>query len=123
MQFQVLDLALALQRLRIVFAQRQNALMVPEEALVPQGGRQYLFKVVDGANGKVAQRLEARIGARLPGKVEVLEGLAAGDWVVTAGQARLGRGEAVALKVVDIAHTRAPRGPGNGASAARAPAP
>ena len=110
-------------RTRIVFAQRQNALMVPEEALVPQGGRQYLFKVVDGANGKVAQRLEARIGARLPGKVEVLEGLAAGDWVVTAGQARLGRGEAVALKVVDIAHTSAPRGPGNGASAARAPAP
>jgi membrane fusion protein (multidrug efflux system) len=111
-------------RTRIVFAQRENTLVVPEEALVPQGGKQYIFKVVDdGANGKVAQRLEARIGLRLPGKVEVLEGLAAGDLVVTAGQARLGRGEAVPLKVVDIARAGVPRGPGSGASAARAPSP
>jgi membrane fusion protein (multidrug efflux system) len=110
-------------RTRIVFSQRENALVVPEEALVPQGGKQYIFKVVDGANGKVAQRIEARIGLRLPGTVEVLEGLAAGDLVVTAGQARLGRGEAVPLKVVDIARAGAPRGPGNGASAARAPSP
>ena len=110
-------------RTRIVFAQRENALVVPEEALVPQGGKQYIFKVVDGANGKVAQRIEARIGLRLPGKVEVLEGLAAGDLVVTAGQARLGRGDAVPLKVVDIARAGAPRGPGSGASAARGPSP
>lgn len=110
-------------RTRIVFSQRENALVVPEEALVPQGGKQYIFKVVDGANGKLAQRIEARIGLRLPGKVEVLEGLVAGDLVVTAGQARLGRGEAVPLKVVDIARAGAPRGPGNGASAARAPSP
>ena len=48
-----------------------NALVVPEEALVPQGGKQYLIKVVDGPGGKVSQRLEARIGMRLPGKVEI----------------------------------------------------
>jgi membrane fusion protein (multidrug efflux system) len=110
-------------RTRIVFAQRDNALVVPEEALVPQGGKQYLFKVADTANGPVAQRIEANIGLRLPGKVEVLEGLAAGDLVVTAGQARLGRGDAVPLKVVDIARAGAPRGPGSGASAARGPSP
>ncbi len=110
-------------RTRIVFAQRDNALVVPEEALVPQGGKQYLFKVADTANGPVAQRIEANIGLRLPGKVEVLEGLTAGDLVVTAGQARLGRGDAVPLKVVDIARAGAPRGPGNGASAARGPSP
>ncbi len=89
-------------RARVVFAMRDNALVVPEEALVPQGGKQYLVKVVDGPNGKVAQRLEARIGMRLPGKVEVLEGVAAGDLVVTAGQARLMRGEAVPVRIVDI---------------------
>jgi membrane fusion protein (multidrug efflux system) len=110
-------------RTRIVFAQRDNALVVPEEALVPQGGKQYLFKVADTANGPVAQRIEANIGLRLPGKVEVLEGLAAGDLVVTAGQARLGRGDAVPLKVVDIARAGAPRGPGSGVSAARGPSP
>ena len=90
-------------RTRIVFAQRDNALVVPEEALVPQGAKQYLYKVVDGPDGKISRRIEARIGLRLPGKVEVLEGLAPGDLVVTAGQARLARGDAVPLRVVEIA--------------------
>ncbi|MGL6112462.1 MAG: efflux RND transporter periplasmic adaptor subunit [Rubrivivax sp.] len=117
-------------RTRIVFSKRENALVVPEEALVPQGGKQYLYKVVDGPNGKVANRIEARIGLRLPGKVEVLDGLTAGDLVVTAGQARLGRGDAVPLKVVDISRPgdagRAPGGggpPASAASAPRAPSP
>jgi membrane fusion protein (multidrug efflux system) len=99
-------------RTRVVFATRENALVVPEEALVPQGGKQYLVKVVDGPNGKVGQRLEARIGMRLPGKVEILEGVKAGDLVVTAGQARLMRAEALPVRVVEI-----------GAPGERAPAP
>ena len=90
-------------RARIVFDVREAATVVPEEALVPQGGKQYLIKVVDGPGGKVSQRLEARIGLRVPGKVEILEGLAAGDVVVVAGQARLLRADGLAIKVVDIA--------------------
>lgn len=106
-------------RTRVVFATRDNALVVPEEALVPQGGKQYLVKVVDGPNGKVAQRLEARIGMRLPGKAEILEGLKAGDLVVTAGQARVMRGESVPVRIVDIGGSaERPRGePAKGASA------
>jgi membrane fusion protein (multidrug efflux system) len=113
-------------RTRIVFARRENAMVVPEEALVPLGGKQYLFKVVDGMNGKVSKRIEARIGLRLPGKVEVLEGLSAGDLVVTAGQARLLRGEAVPLKVVDISRPAGARAAGNAqppGSAASSPRP
>ncbi len=111
-------------RTRIVFSKRENALIVPEEALVPLGGKQYLYKVVDGPNGKVANRIEARIGLRLPGKVEVLEGLAAGDVVVTAGQARLGRGEAVPLRVVDLSRPPgAAARPAGSASGPRAPSP
>ncbi|MBC7994804.1 MAG: efflux RND transporter periplasmic adaptor subunit, partial [Rhizobacter sp.] len=89
-------------RTRVVFATRANALVVPEEALVPLAGKQYLVKVVDGPKGKVSQRLEARIGMRLPGKVEILEGLTAGDMVVTAGQTRLLRGESLPVRVVDV---------------------
>ncbi len=89
-------------RTRVVFASRAHALVVPEEALVPLAGKQYLVKVVDGPNGKLSQRLEARIGMRLPGKVEILEGLVAGDMVVTAGQARLLRGESLPVRVVDV---------------------
>ena len=110
-------------RTRIVFSTRENALVVPEEALVPQGSKQYLYKVADGPDGKIAKRLEARIGLRLPGKVEVLEGLAPGDLVVTAGQARLSRGESAPIKVVDLGRPGAARAPGNSASGPRAPSP
>jgi membrane fusion protein (multidrug efflux system) len=112
-------------RPRVVFAVRESAVVVPEEALVPQGARQFIFKVIDGAGGqKVSQRLEAKLGLRLPGKVEVLEGLAAGDVVVTAGQSRLLRGEAVPVRVVDLANPggAGKGGPGRPASAAAASA-
>ena len=89
-------------RARIVFEVRSQATVVPEEALVPQGGKQYLVKVVDGPGGKVSQRVEAKIGLRVPGKVEILEGLAAGDVVVVAGQGRLLRADGLTIKVVDI---------------------
>ena len=105
-------------RPRVIFAVRENAVAVPEEALVPQGVRQFLFKVVDGPDGrKVAQRQEARIGLRVPGKVEILEGVKPGDAVVTAGQARLMRGDNTPVRVIDLAQAgRAPGSP-RGASA------
>ncbi len=90
-------------RTRTLLAVRDNALVVPEEALVPQGGKQFLIKVVDGPQGKVSQRLEARIGMRIPGKVEILAGLAEGDMVVTAGQNRVVRGDGQLLRVVELA--------------------
>jgi membrane fusion protein (multidrug efflux system) len=106
-------------RVRVVFDVRDEALVVPEEALVPQGNKQYLVKVVDGPNGaKVAQRLEARVGMRVPGKAEILEGVRAGDLVVVAGQARLMRGEAVPVRVVDIDK---PQGGGKPGGAGAAP--
>lgn len=106
-------------RARIVFAVREQAMVVPEEALVPQGGKQYVFKLVEGEQGPVSQRIEARLGLRVPGKAEILEGLRAGDRVVTAGQARLMRADGVALKVVDIGAPaeRAASRPAKGASA------
>jgi membrane fusion protein (multidrug efflux system) len=106
-------------RTRIVFSERANAIVVPEEALVPQGGKQFIVKVVDGPNGKVTQRLEAKIGARLLGKAEILEGLAVGDIVVTAGQARVMRADGLPVKVVDISRPPAPARAASGASAPR----
>jgi membrane fusion protein (multidrug efflux system) len=106
-------------RTRIVFETRNAALMVPEEAVVPQGGKQYLIKVVDGEGGKVSRRIEARLGLRVPGKVEVLEGLSANDIIVTAGQARLMRGDGLPVRAVDIA---APGGMGKRPAGAVAPA-
>ncbi|WP_088279445.1 efflux RND transporter periplasmic adaptor subunit [Ideonella sp. A 288] len=106
-------------RARVVFAVREQALVVPEEALVPLGDKQFVIKVVDTPEGgKAAKRIEARIGHRLPGKVELLDGVAAGDLVVIAGQARLMRGEGQALRIVDIDKPAGTRPPGAGASGA-----
>lgn len=104
-------------RSRVVFDVREAALVVPEEALVPLGEKQYLYKLVAEGDSKLAKRIEARIGQRVPGKVEVLDGVKAGDLVVIAGQARLGRGESVPVRVVDL--TR-PGGGNKPAAAARA---
>jgi membrane fusion protein (multidrug efflux system) len=111
-------------RPRVVFAVREGAVAVPEEALLPLGSKQFVFKVVDGPDGRrLAQRLEARIGLRVPGKVEIVEGLKAGDLVVTAGQARLMRGESTPVRVIDLSQgapaPATPPGPSPGASAAR----
>jgi len=64
---------------------RQGVLMVPEEALNPRQGRQYVFLVQDGR----AIERQVEIGARSPGLVEIRQGLAAGDVVVTDGIQRL----------------------------------
>ena len=113
-------------RSRVEFAVRERAVVVPEEALVPVGGRQFIFKVVDAPDGrKLAQRLEARVGLRLPGQVEILSGVAPGDQVVTAGHDRLLRGtEGVALRVIQLPGSEAPTAPkgANAGQPASAPA-
>ena len=107
-------------RTRIVFAVRDKAIVVPEEALVPQGGKQFLVKVIEGPNGKVTQRIEAKLGLRVPGKAEILEGLTANDVVITAGQAKVMRADGLPVKVVEIGApaVRAPNGGARPASGA-----
>jgi membrane fusion protein, multidrug efflux system len=105
-------------RTRIVFAMRDKALVVPEEALVPQGGKQYLVKVIETPNGKLTQRIEAKLGLRVPGKAEIVEGLSPGDVVITAGQAKVMRADGLPIKVVEIGAPsgRNLNGPGRPAS-------
>ena len=94
-----------------VFGQRDKALVVPEEALVPQGPRLFVIKVIDGAekDSKVSQRVEVKVGIRRPGRVEITEGLVDGDVVVIAGQQRLQK-DGAALRVLDV--NRPAGGPG-----------
>ena len=61
---------------------RPSAIVIPAEALVPEGDQFKVF-VVD-ANG-VAHEQEVKVGARSDAGVEILEGLHAGDRIVTAG--------------------------------------
>ncbi len=90
-------------RVTAVFGERENARVIPEEAIVPQGGRQTVIKLVDGPDGdtKIAQRVEVKVGIRRPGRVEITDGLKAGDVVVTAGQQRVQR-DGMPVRVIDM---------------------
>ena len=77
-------------RVRLQFGERKAVLMVPEQAIVP-GGQPAVFKVVDGKVNLV----KVRLGVRRAAQVEVVDGLADGDLVVTAGQLKLREGAAV----------------------------
>ncbi len=67
------------------------ALVVPEEAIVPEQGRTYVF-VIDKDR---AERREVRIGKRRPGHVEVTQALAPGERVVIEGTQSLRHGDVV----------------------------
>jgi membrane fusion protein (multidrug efflux system) len=92
-----------------LLANRRTALLVPEEALVPEGRRAFVF-VAGGLNGEpvragavlTVERREIAVGARRPGAVAVLEGLAPGQAVVVHGATRIADGESVrVLGVID----------------------
>lgn len=77
-------------RVRLSFGERREVLMIPEQAVIP-GSVPAVFRIEDGQ----ARRVPVRLGVRREAQVEVREGLAAGDRVVTAGQLKLRDGAAV----------------------------
>lgn len=85
-------------RVRVILGENAAALIVPEEAVVPQGGELYVYRVVDGK----AMRTRIKPGVRRDGKVQVLEGVKAGDEVVTAGHIKLQR-DAMPVRVIEAA--------------------
>ena len=101
-------------RVTTVFSVNEAVMVVPEEAIVPQGGRQFVIKVVaptavPGAavatlppeTRFVSLRQEVKLGVRRQGKVEITEGLAEGQTVVVAGQQRLQR-DGTPLRIVEL---------------------
>jgi membrane fusion protein (multidrug efflux system) len=81
-------------RVRLITSESADSLVVPEQALVPQGSEQFVFKVVDGR----AVRAKVEVGQRRDGKVEMMSGVTVGEVVVTSGQQRLRDGVPVAVK-------------------------
>jgi membrane fusion protein, multidrug efflux system len=71
----------------------REALLVPRDALVRQEGTAVFY--VYAVDGGVAKRRELRLGDSFGSSVEVLDGLAEGDVIVTAGRYRLHDGAEV----------------------------
>jgi membrane fusion protein, multidrug efflux system len=75
-------------RVRLLTRDVQEALVVPEQAIVPQGEEWFVYRVVEGK----ARRAKVDVGQRRDGKAEILKGLQDGDVVVTAGQLKIREG-------------------------------
>ena len=106
-------------RVNAVFGERDDAQVVPEEALIPQGQRQFVMRLVprtgEDAGTWTTERVEVKVGVRRPGRVEISGDIKPGDTVVTAGQQRVQR-DGTVVRVVDVARAAA----GNAAPAAPA---
>lgn len=80
-------------RVQLTLGVRENALWIPEEAIVPRGQDSTVFRIVEGK----AELVVVQTGTRKVGEVEIMKGLAAGDLVVTEGTQRLAPGMQVSI--------------------------
>ena len=86
-------------KVSVILAERPEALVIPEEAVMPVGERLLVNQVVDG---KVELR-EVKLGKRSAGTVEVREGLVGDETLISAGWQKVRAGMAVRSKVVGLA--------------------
>lgn len=78
--------------LTVALSQNERpALVIPEEALVPEQARQFVYVV----QGPVVAKREVTLGRREPGFVEITAGLSPGDRVVVEGTLKLRDGAPV----------------------------
>jgi membrane fusion protein (multidrug efflux system) len=82
---------------RLATAVRPTAVVIPEDAVIPLQGSNFVWVVADGK----ATRRQVELGVRTPGFVEIKKGVENNEQVVVGGQERLGEGAPVQAKLVD----------------------
>ncbi|WP_439573842.1 efflux RND transporter periplasmic adaptor subunit [Phreatobacter sp.] len=106
-------------RVALTTAVRDDAIVVPEAALVASGtGQESAIYII--SEGRAAMKVVAT-GRRFDGKVEITEGLRAGEQVVVAGHVRLRDGARVT--VTEAPSRLQPPAPASATSAAAQPIP
>lgn len=70
---------------------RGDVLIAPEQAIVPEGTRQFVYVVKDGK----AEKRPVILGRRVPGFVTIEEGLEVGEEIVTEGTHKIRDGSGV----------------------------
>ena len=79
----------------------RQALLIPEAALLPQGNQQFVMLRINKDNKDSVEKRLLKTGTRIPGYIEVLEGLSADDQVVTHGNSKLSTGSQIIILAVD----------------------
>lgn len=81
----------------LVTGMRPRAVVIPEDAVVPLQGANFVYVVTEGK----ANRRQVGLGVRTPGFVEIASGVDAGEQVVVGGLEVLFPGAPVMARVVD----------------------
>ncbi len=81
---------------RLATAVRPDAVVIPEDAVLPLQGSNFVWVVADGK----ATRRQVELGVRTPGFVEVTSGVEDKEQVVVGGQERLSEGGPVQATLV-----------------------
>ncbi len=79
----------------------RQALVIPEAALLPLADRQYVMVRVDKDGKDTVEKRQVKIGLRLPGYVEILDGLSADEQIVTHGNSKVQPGDMLDVMAVD----------------------
>lgn len=89
-----------LMTVELPLVERTDALTIAEGALVPEGSEQYVYKIVDGR----AVKTLVKLGIRMRGMVEIVDGLTSGDAIIVGGVQKVRNGTRV--RASDLAAAR-----------------
>jgi membrane fusion protein (multidrug efflux system) len=82
---------------RTILPQRPAVLTLPQTAITYNPYGDSVFVIEDGETGTTVQRRQVETGGVRNGRVEIAQGLQAGERVVIAGQVKLRNGQAVVI--------------------------
>jgi membrane fusion protein, multidrug efflux system len=79
----------------------RQAMVIPEGSLLPLADKQYVMLRIRKDGKDTVEKKQIVIGLRMPGFVEVLQGLNEGDQVVTHGNSKVRPGDVLDVMAVD----------------------
>lgn len=84
-----------------LYKNQRQALVIPEKALVSEADKTYVFVIEERDGQTVAVKRFVTIGSRRVGEVEIIDGLKAGEMIVSEGMMKISDGEAITVAAVD----------------------
>lgn len=84
-----------------LFMNEREALVIPEEALLPEGRDNYVLVAVEREGNVIAEKREVIIASRRYGEVEIVSGLREGERVITRGAFKIKPGVMVDIQAAD----------------------
>ncbi|MBY4676260.1 efflux RND transporter periplasmic adaptor subunit [Marinobacterium arenosum] len=85
-------------KISLLIDRDEQSMLIPEQAIVPQDGGFFVMRV---GQGNTVEMVPVVMGQRRPGQVQIIDGLNAGDVIVTAGHLKLYPGMPVTPIFVD----------------------